>query len=93
MKVIVQNNILSREVYFFNLEIRPFTAILTRCEEQVRQSKRHKWETDLIWDTYDDRITKTPEPVIPQQVIEIVKQKLIEMIQVQTFSEYKGGLR
>lgn len=72
---------LKREVWTFTL-IRDVQLRFTRYVFQARETKRHGWKTQTIWDWYDRNRSDIPQPPLTEDMKDLAKRKLMEMIVV-----------
>lgn len=89
IEVEIEQSQMVREVWEFNV-FDQSVVFIRYCLMEKPKGKR-KWSTINLWDKYKRTYQNTcKEPVLPDSIKELAKQKLVDMITVKTWGEWKG---
>ena len=77
----------TQELYTFNTF--DLTAVFVRYNKQVKPKGKRKWTNEKWWDRYNRRDSTTEEPELTIGIRAMALSKMMELIQVRTWNEYK----
>jgi len=83
-----QINETTKEVFRFNLF--DLTAVLVYWSIQEKPKGKRKFSIIDYWDRYDRRYRTKPEPNLPDQIRAEALIKLMALVRVKTWDEWKG---
>ena len=77
----------TKEVYSFNLF--DTTAVFVGWSKQSKSKGKRLWCVESWWSKYEERSCTAYEPELPEIIKSQAVSKIIELIKVKTWSEYK----
>ena len=90
IEVEISENLLTREVWAF----RAFnhTIVFVSYAYMEKPKGKRTWNAVKMWDKYNSPYQNTcQEPLLPDSIKELAKQKLVEMITVKTWDEWDSS--
>lgn len=91
MRFFIEINIDSetREYYEFNL-FDDMSCVFVSFKTESKPKGKRRWEQINYWTVYNKRDSTITEPVLNQNIKDLVMEKVISLIKIKTWDEYKS---
>lgn len=78
----------TREYYGFNV-FDDMSCVFVSFRTESKPKGKRKWKRTNFWDKYSQRDSTIPEPVLTQNIKDLALERIISLIKIKTWDEYK----